>query len=139
MVAPEHCVPCIVLSHLGLPVKDDVLKLLEICRYQDPFLIAHKVYLQVMEAEYHGELPCIASCIFEAVFHGSAGHLAHCDDPRVSAEGGVMHFLQILMDLGTVSVVFTSVAGLIVFVACLADQIDHVETESSDSFLHPEF
>ena len=93
MVAPEHCVPCIVLSHLGLPVKDDVLKLLEICPVPaHPFLIAHKVYLQVMEAEYHRKLPCIASCIFEAVFHGGAGHLAHCDDPRVSAEGGVIAF-----------------------------------------------
>ena len=49
-----------------------------------------------------------------------------------------MHLLQILMDLRAVCIILPAVAGLIILIARLADQVDDVEAESPDAFLHPE-
>ena len=70
MVAPEHRVPCVVVAHAGLPGEQDVLELVEIERYEHPFLIAHKVHLEVVERERHAQFTGVRACVLVAVVHG---------------------------------------------------------------------
>ena len=45
VIAPEHCIPSMILGHSNLPAKENIFQFLEICWYKHPFFIPHKVNL----------------------------------------------------------------------------------------------
>src|SRR5699024_10197639 len=104
MVAPEYCIPGMMFSHVHLPAKEDFFQLLEIEGNNDPLLISHKVNLQMVEAENHGQFFTVLICILITVFHGGAGHLSHGDDLCVCSESGFVQFPEIFMDIGTIGI-----------------------------------
>ena len=79
--------------HSFLPAKQDLFQLPEIRRDKHPFFISHKIYFQMMEAEYHGQFPAVLPRILEAVFHRCAGHLAYRNDLRIPSKS---QFVQLL-------------------------------------------
>ena len=91
-----------------------------------------------MEAEYHGQLPCIPSRVLIAVLNGGAGHLTHGHDLCVRAECHVMEFFQIFMDVRAVCIILPPVPGQVILKHTLADQVHHVKAESLYAFVHPE-
>ena len=91
-----------------------------------------------MEAEYHGQLPCIPSRVLIAVLNGCTGHLSHGHDLRVRTECHVMKFFQIFMDVRTVRIILPPVTGQVILKHTLADQVYHVKAESLYTFVHPE-
>lgn len=91
-----------------------------------------------METEYHGQLSGIRSGILVAVLYGGTGHFADCDNFRVGSECHIVKLFQIFVDIRAVCVIFSSVPGFVVFKSSFADQVDHVETETADAFIHPE-
>ena len=91
-----------------------------------------------METEYHGQLSGISSGILVAVLYGGTGHFADCDNFRVGSECHIVKLFQIFVDIRAVCVIFSSVPGFVVFKSSFADQVDHVETETADAFIHPE-
>ena len=138
VVAPENSVPCVVFGHAGLPREQDILEFLEVEGDEYPLLIAHKVYLEVMEREGHGQLTGVRTCVAVAIFHARARHLAHGHDLGIGAEGGLVELVQVLMYPRAVGVESAAIALVVALIRALADEVDHVEAEALDALAHPE-